>query len=122
MTRWYSGEVCGEAWSQQAKKHSVLPKGRLGKRAVQLRAIAFRKHLSETSGVKYLGSRQLQQAVAVQKLCESEWLKETRKKALGLGYKGSEARKKVERARKAEEKVIVTKAAVETFRYHQFFT
>ncbi|CAM9908018.1 unnamed protein product, partial [Choristocarpus tenellus] len=61
------------------------PKGRLGKRAVRLCAIVLRKHLSKNPGVEYLSGRQLQQALAVWNLCESEWLKETRKKVLGLG-------------------------------------
>ncbi|CAM9903799.1 unnamed protein product, partial [Choristocarpus tenellus] len=87
--------------------------------AVRLHVIALRKCLSKNPGVEYLSSRQLQQTLTVWKLCKPEQLKETRKKVFGLGYKGSEARKKSERACKVEEKVIITKAAVETNRYHQ---
>ncbi|CAM9980172.1 unnamed protein product [Choristocarpus tenellus] len=42
------------------RKHNGRPKGRLGKRAVRLRAIALRKRLSDNPGVEYLSSRQLQ--------------------------------------------------------------
>ncbi|CAM9864103.1 unnamed protein product [Choristocarpus tenellus] len=58
--------------SRQRENRGGRLKGRLGRRAVQLRAVALKKRVSENLGVEYLSSLQLQQALAVWKLCEPE--------------------------------------------------